>query len=412
MSGEHRHDLLSSVDPDWLRAPDVATIFDILDGAEGRTRIVGGAIRNALLGQPVGDIDFATELDVAEVTARAGKAGLRVIPTGIDHGTVTIVVEGRPFEITTLRQDLETDGRRATVGFTDDWKADAARRDFTVNAVYLNADGTLFDPLEQGLADIAARRIRFIGNPVARIREDFLRILRFFRFHAWYGRGDPDADGLAAVAAERAGLDQLSRERVGHEMLRLLAAPDPTAALGAMTECGVMAHVLTEPPRLDAFARLIAVERTTGRSPDAVLRLAVLARDEPLLIGERLRLSRAQTARIAAASDSFMPETEKGARARLAERGTETYVDQSLFAWALSDRSTGDAALAAFAALPERWIPPAFPVSGRDAHAVGVPDGPQTGQALDAARKAWIDSDFSADRTDLMRVMADFAKGD
>ncbi|MEO0762949.1 MAG: CCA tRNA nucleotidyltransferase, partial [Pseudomonadota bacterium] len=241
---------------------------------DGRALAVGGAVRDGLMGRDVGDIDLATPLRPEAVVAALEAAGLKAIPTGIDHGTVTAVAEGAAFEITTFRADVETDGRRAVVRFAEDLAADAGRRDFTINALYATADGRVIDPLG-GLPDLDARRLRFIGDPAERIREDYLRILRFFRFTAWLDTDGIDAEGLAAAAAHAEGIERLARERVGHEMRRLLAAPDPAPAVAAMAACGVLMRCLpgAEPAGL---APLVHLEAAAGRAPDWRLRLAAL----------------------------------------------------------------------------------------------------------------------------------------
>ena len=387
----------------WFDDPAVGAIYDLLDGAEGKARIVGGAVRNALIGMPVADIDFATVHRPESVMKRARKAGFKAIPTGIEHGTITIVAEGRPFEVTSLRRDVETDGRRAVVAFTEDWAEDARRRDFTMNALYLNADGTVFDPLG-GLGDLEARHVRFIGSAVDRIREDYLRILRFFRMHAWYGVGPLDADGLKAVTAERAGLARLSAERVGRELLRLLAARDPRPALDAMAVAGILNDVLGLGGNREALAALIAIENAQGLSPDAVLRLGVLADSADL--GERLRLSRAESGRIVALARAALPADEKAMRRSIVDEGGDRALDLLLAAWARADVPPDDAALSGFLRLAREWEPPDFPVNGHDAHDAGITDGPSTGRALAAARAAWIESGYAASRDELLAVIA------
>ena len=245
------------------------------DGEEAR--VVGGAVRNALLGEPIGDIDVATTAIPAEVTRRATAAGFKPVPTGIEHGTVTVVVAGRPFEVTTLREDIETFGRHANVSFGRDWKADAERRDFTMNALSLSADGRVHDYVG-GLTDLAARRVRFIGDASKRIAEDYLRILRFFRFHATYGHGHPDAEGLHACIVARAGLEQLSRERVRMELMKLLIAPHAVPALATMTETGILLGVLGGVPYLASFANLAKLEHAIGTPADPVRRLGAFGR--------------------------------------------------------------------------------------------------------------------------------------
>ena len=268
---------------DWLGAPPTQAVFAALASGGHRALAVGGCVRDALLGLAVADVDIATDAPPDRVTALVEAAGLKAIPTGLDHGTVTVISDGRPHEVTTFRRDVATDGRHATVAFTDDVAADAGRRDFTMNALYADAAGAVVDPLG-GLADLRAGRVRFIGDAGARIVEDYLRILRFFRFTAWYGAADIDAPGLAACAEHADGLDRISRERVGHEMRRLLAAPDPAAAVAAMEGAGVLARVLPGGDA-DALARYLALESRA----DWVARLAALGGD-----AAALRLSKAE----------------------------------------------------------------------------------------------------------------------
>lgn len=395
-------------DADWLREPEIQRIFAILDGADGKTRIVGGAVRNAVLGMPVADLDFATSLLPKEVIARAEGAGLRAVPTGIDHGTVTVVIAHRGFEVTTLRKDVETDGRRAVVAFTDDWEADAARRDFTMNALYVDASGTTFD-FVGGLDDARQGRVRFIGDPVSRIREDYLRILRFFRMHAWYGRDAIEAADLNAVTAEKAGLERLSAERIGREFLRLLAAPQPLAALAAMADTSILTAILGQPGDLDALNWLVEIEAAQALDVDPVLRLGVLVNGADMR--NRLRLSNAEAKRIAALSNARLPRDEREARAMIVE-APEHYADRLLFAWAYVAQPAENPKLSGFLALAGTYQPPPFPVGGRDALIAGVPEGPMTGAALDAARRAWAGSDFTADREALIEVMAAWMKAE
>jgi len=274
----------------WMEAPETRAVLAAL-GGEGR--FVGGCVRDTLLGRAVGDIDIATPLTPDEVTRRLNAAGIKVAPTGLTHGTVTAVASGKPFEITTLRHDVETDGRHARVAFTDDWAEDAKRRDFTMNALFLEADGAVFDPMG-GLGDLRAHRVRFVGDPMTRIREDVLRILRFYRFHAHYGAGEPDPSARVACRALAHLLPNLSRERVAAELLKLLAAADPVPALRLMKEDGVLAQILPEAPRLDQLAALIPLEP----APDSIRRLAALIGGGAEQLAERLRLSTADRERL------------------------------------------------------------------------------------------------------------------
>lgn len=280
----------------WLSAPAAQAVCAMLTDAGHQAWFVGGCVRNTLLGVPVTDLDITTDARPEQVVALAEATGFRPVPTGADHGTITVVVTGEPFEITTFRRDVETDGRRAVVAYADSIEEDAHRRDFTMNALYVAPDGEIADPLG-GLDDLRARRVRFIDDPADRIREDYLRILRFFRFHAWYG--DPlagiDPDALAAIAELSAGIETLSLERLGAEMKKLLAAPDPAPAVAAMGRCGALGHVL---PGADpqALPQLVHFEAETGASPDPIRRLACIGGADP---AERLRLSKAETRALA-----------------------------------------------------------------------------------------------------------------
>jgi tRNA nucleotidyltransferase/poly(A) polymerase len=394
----------------WLEAPEVRAVFAALGGEERATRVVGGAVRNALLGQPVTDIDFATILVPAEVTARAEAAGLKTVPTGIDHGTVTLVVGGRPFEVTTLRADVETFGRRAVVRFTGDWAEDAKRRDFTINALYCDADGTIFDPLG-AYADIASRRVRFIGSADERIREDYLRILRFFRFFAWYGVGRPDAAGLKAAARHKAGLALLSAERLWAELKKLLAAPDPSRALLWMRTTDILQRVLPESWGIDAIHRLVAAEAAEGRAPDPLLRLEAIMPPHRARIDSlagRLRLSRAEEARLLEWATAPEPDpswSEAELAKRLYRLGTRGLRDRLMLAQA-REREAGNettaAALKRQIAFTAGWQRPVFPLKGADLLASGMAPGPQVGRLLKELEQRWIDSGFALSRPELL----------
>jgi len=275
---------------DWIDDPALQRVLALLGDGGHQALLVGGCVRNDLLGAPVSDMDIATDARPGRVIALAEQGGIKAVPTGVEHGTVTLVLNGAPFEITTFRRDIDTDGRRATVAFADDVEQDARRRDFTMNALYARADGTVIDPLGS-LPDLSARRVRFIDDPAQRIAEDYLRILRFFRFHAWYGDADAgmDAEALAAIAAHLEGLAHLSRERVGAEIRKLLAAPDPAPSVAAMRAAGVLGVVL---PGADdtALAPLVHLEGQAGIAPDAIRRLASLGGQD---VVDRLRLSKA-----------------------------------------------------------------------------------------------------------------------
>jgi poly(A) polymerase len=393
----------------WLADPAVRQVFAVLTGEGGEARIIGGAVRNALMGLPVGEIDFGTTETPDAVAAGAAAAGIKVAPTGIEHGTLTLVVRGRPFEVTTLREDIETDGRHAVVRFGSDWEADARRRDFTVNALSVDADGRVHDPVG-GYGDIVARRIRFIGDPDKRIAEDRLRILRFFRFHAEVGKGDIDAGGLAAVMRACNDLRQLSAERVGQEMRRVVVARRAVEAVTLMQEAGVLPVLLAGVGYLAAFARLARFEAAAGISVSVPLRLAALAcrieEDVQRLTG-RLRLANAERDRMLkalAAGRAISPRiTERGARRILYRHGVEAYRDGVALAVAWGVAPADDPQFADLAKLPERWPVPTFPLSGRDVVAGGHASGPAVGALLAEVEAWWIEEDFAPDETALRR---------
>jgi len=379
----------------WLEAPATRAVMAALQAAGGPdcARFVGGCVRNSLLGRPVDDIDIATRLRPEQTMAALKTAGLKAVPTGLEHGTVTGVSEHKPYEITTLRRDVETDGRRAVVAFTEDWAEDAARRDFRLNALYADAAGTVFDPTGGGLADAAEGRIVFVGEAETRIREDYLRILRFFRFQAWYGRGEPDATGLAACAALKSGMARLSAERVSKELLKLLAAPDPRPAVRAMAETGVLDQVLPQAQPLAMFDALCEA------SPDPVLRLSALLpedADTVVRIAGDLRLSNAVRDRLAAAvadGPAVTPGmTDAEARAAIYRLGRAAFEDR--LSRAEAARGGDGAGLRRLAA---EWTAPKMPVGGRDLARLGLKPGPETGRILKAFEDAWIAEDFPDD---------------
>ncbi|RZJ16777.1 MAG: CCA tRNA nucleotidyltransferase [Brevundimonas sp.] len=366
--------------------------MDALEVAGGPdcARFVGGSVRNAVLGQPVDDIDIATTLTPDAVVAALKAAGLRSVPTGIDHGTVTAISDRRPYEITTLRRDVTTDGRNATVAFTTDWAEDAARRDFRLNALYADRAGRIIDPTGAGLDDARAGRIVFVGEAETRIREDYLRILRFFRFYAWYGRGEPDAGAMAACAALKDGMGRLSAERVTKELLKLLAAPDPRSAVAAMERAGVLERVL---PGSQGHGRF---EALCGLSDDALLRLSALSRPDADsgLATARLRLSNAQRDRLIGALDTeaSLDISDRQARALIYRWGGGVVADQVTLAWADAPERGEDATR--LLDLAAQWSPPSMPVGGADVRALGLAPGPLTGQALKAFEVGWIADDF------------------
>jgi poly(A) polymerase len=338
-----------------------------------------------------------------EVERRVQAAGFKTKPTGIEHGTVTAIIDGRPFEVTTLRQDVETFGRKAKVVFGRDWNADAQRRDFTINALSVSADDRIHDYVG-GLADIAARRVRFIGDPGQRIAEDYLRILRFFRFHGCYGKGAPDAAGLHACIAARAGLDTLSRERVRTELLKLLLAPHAAPTLAVMAEAGLLGTVLGGVPLLASFENTAKAEAAIGAEPDATRRLGALGvavMEDAERLSQRLRLSNAEFERLMALEYWWRVRPAAGehaARTLLYQLGPVSFTDRVLVAWSRSDAGAADAAWRELATLPQRWMAPRFPLKAADFLDRGVPKGPEMGAALRTAEQAWIDADFPEDR--------------
>jgi len=378
----------------WLEAEATRAVMAALEaaGGTGSARFVGGCVRNSLLGQAVDDIDIATRLRPEQTIAALQAAGLKAVPTGVEHGTVTGVSERKPYEITTLRRDVETDGRRAVVAFTEDWVEDAARRDFRLNALYADAEGTVFDPTGGGLEDAAAGRIVFVGEAETRIREDYLRILRFFRFYAWYGRGEPDPVGLAACGALKTGMDRLSAERVSKELLKLLAARDPRPAVRAMSDSGVLVQVLPEVRPLELF------EAMCGVSSDPVLRLsALLPSDAEVVtrIAHDLRLSNVTRDRLAwAVGDGPVVATGMSAaeaRTALYRLGRARFQDRL----ARAEAEGGDGS--ALRRLVETWTPPRMPVGGSDLARLGLKPGPDTGRVLKAFEDGWIADDFPDD---------------
>jgi poly(A) polymerase len=387
-------------------------------GGEDCARFVGGCVRNAVLGAPVRDIDIATTLTPPEVIAALKAAGLKAVPTGVDHGTVTAVAQGKPFEITTLRRDVETDGRRAVVAFSTDWAEDAARRDFRLNALYADLAGRIYDPNGGGLADARAGRIVFVGDPATRIAEDALRIPRYFRFLAWYGRGEPDAAALAATAEHRALVQGLSAERVGHELLTLLEAPDPRSAMRLMAEAGVLALLVPAAVGLERFDALVRIETEILFSEDPLLRLAALLPDDSaagLATAARLRLSNAERDRLAAALGTDPPlvswMSPRETRRAVYRLGPGTFCDRALLAWAGSIRPAAAVQWRALLAMARTWSPPTLPLTGAEVMAAGVPEGPLVGAVLREVEAWWIDNDFIDDKLSVVERLKAVAQG-
>jgi poly(A) polymerase len=396
-------------DTAWLARGEAAPLLKLLDIDGEEARIVGGAVRNALLRLPVHEIDIATTAVPDEVERRVEAAGWKAVPTGIEHGTVTVLIAGKPFEVTTLRRDVETYGRKAKVMFGRDWIADAMRRDFTINALSLSADGQLHDHVD-GLADLAARRVRFIGDPAQRIAEDYLRILRFFRFHAWYGEGAPDPEGLHACIRGLAGIDSLSRERIRTELLKLLLAPHATPTLALMTEIGLLGNVLGGVALLASFENMVKVEAVVGVESDPVRRLGALGvwvAEDGERLAQRLRLSNADAERLTALERWWRVSPELGgvsARALLYRLGPQHFTDQVLLAWSRSAASTADRAWRALAELPRTWSAPEFPLKAADFMARGIAAGPALGAVMRAAEQAWIAADFPIDAAAIQAI--------
>lgn len=376
------------IEGDWIRAFGPQQILACLTGAGHRAYLVGGCVRNALMGLPVTDLDIATDALPLRVTELIQAAGLKVVPTGIDHGTVTVVVNGVGHEVTTFRRDVKTDGRRAVVAFSTRIEEDAARRDFTMNALYADATGAVVDPLG-GLPDLMARRLRFVGRPEDRIREDYLRILRFFRFHAIYGDASAglDAEGLAACAAHSAGIETLSRERVGHEMRKLLGAADPAPVVASMQAAGVLAHTL---PGADPRALAPLVHLEAGTPPDWLRRLAALGGEDA---AGALRLTRDEARRLAALRDeigSMAGPGEIGFR-----HGADLARDVGLLRAAVLE-----------SAQPDGWQDEAakgaaavFPIRAADLPGL---TGPALGAKLKELEARWIASGFELSRAQLL----------
>ncbi len=399
------------LDVPWLREKPLRDVLAALDRDGEEARVVGGAVRNALLGIAHGDIDIATTAEPREVMRRAEAAGFKVVPTGIDHGTVTVVAGGKPFEVTTLREDVETFGRHATVRFGRDWKRDAERRDFTMNGLSASADGTVHDHVG-GLADIEKRHVRFIGDAATRIAEDYLRILRFFRFHAYYGAGHPDAAGLHAAIMARDGLAQLSRERVRMELMKLMLAPRATAALADMAQAGLLGPAIGGVAYLASFENMTKLEVAAQLRPDATRRLGALCvwiAEDAERLWQRLRLSNAEHQTLAAMADGWRgvsPQIGEGAaRALIYRIGPDHFTNRALLAWSRSDASAHDEAWRDLVTLPQRWSAPAFPLRAADFMERGVEKGPSLGAALSRAEAAWVAQGFPMDRRALNGIL-------
>ncbi|HEX3863328.1 MAG TPA: CCA tRNA nucleotidyltransferase [Stellaceae bacterium] len=382
----------------WLQEPATQALLAAFGAAGIAVRFVGGCVRDSLLGRDIADLDLATPARPEAILAALRQAGIKAVPTGIAHGTVTAIVPPRHFEITTLRRDTETDGRHARVAFDADWHEDATRRDFTINAIYLDPDGVLHDPVG-GLADLPAHRVRFVGDAARRIDEDVLRILRYYRFEARFGGGDGDAAARAACHAAASRLSLLSAERVAQELLRLLDVPNPMRALRLMTEDGVLAALLPEAIRLDRLARLIQLDPAAR---DPLLRLAAIidvTRGGAAALAQRLHLSNASRDRLAGLAPPWpidLADDDKARRLARYRLGKERYRDLARLVAAEhadfnNQRLTATLTMAA-------WEPPVFPLGGNDVTALGIAPGHRVGQLLADTRRWWEDGDFTADR--------------
>ena len=390
------------VDAPWLSSGPAARVLALLNGDGAEARVVGGAVRNELLGIAVSEFDIATTALPAEVIRRAKAAGIKSVPTGIAHGTVTLVVDAQPFEVTTLRQDVETFGRKARVVFGTDWARDAERRDFTINGLSVGADGVVHDYVG-GLSDIAAKRVRFIGDPKLRIAEDYLRILRFFRIHAAYGRGEPDRAGYLACIGGSAGLAGLSAERMRMEMLKLMVAQGAVTAVVAMVDGGLLLPIFGGVAYTGAFAAMIAAEHALGLPPSAIRRLGALAvalSEDARRLAARLRLTNNETKALDSMGHRWWRMAgmdEARARRRLYRLGAERYRDRLMLAWARDGARASSASWRHLATLPDRWSAPKVPLKAADFVGRGIDAGPALGHVLGLAEDAWLAADFPLD---------------
>jgi poly(A) polymerase len=390
-------------DRSWLDAKATRTLIAALDAGGIEFRFVGGAVRDALLGRKVSDIDVATPAMPQDVVRAVEAAGLKAIPTGIAHGTVTAIVGRQPFEVTTLRRDVETDGRHAVVAFTDDWRADAARRDFTMNALYADRHGAITD-FFGGEADARGGRVCFIGNPAERITEDALRILRFFRFHAWYGRGALDRDGLAASRKLAGMIERLSGERIRVELFKTLAAPDPVPAWTAMVEAGVMAHTVPAALRADRLSAIIVLEHDLGLPASPLRRLAALtgapSAERLAALKDRLKLSNRDEAHLRTLG-GYADRIALVARRKFGQAlyGAEpAWVRDAAMLVNVETGAPNVETLEGLTRFMRDWIEPTFPVTGADLKAEGIEAGPGMGRTLARLKRWWIDADFAPDR--------------
>ncbi len=382
----------------WMTAPETVQVMAAL----GEARFVGGAVRNALLGAAVADIDIAVPMPPSEVLARLVAKNIKVIETGMDHGTVTAIAGTHAFEITSLRRDVETDGRHARVVFTDDWAEDAARRDFTINALYASASGEIFD-YATGVEDLIAGKVRFVGDARARIAEDYLRVLRLFRFHAWYGKGEVDAEGLRAAAQAKDKLKSLSAERVAKEMLRLLEAGNPTPVLRVMAATGILSELLPGALQLPRLERLVEIDADNFSPRDGVLRLAALLPEDgeaAHAAADALKLSNADRTRLEQALSGERIAAHlsaKDARRLLYRIGVARFRDKVWLAWANAPKAASAIQWRMLLTMADNWHRPRFALTGLDVMQAGVPEGPEVGRILAKIEDWWVGGDFAAD---------------
>lgn len=402
----------------WMTKPQTRAVLDALAAAGATARFVGGCVRDTLMGRPVGDIDIATDAEPDAVIAALERAKIKAVPTGIAHGTVTAVIDHAYFEITTLRRDVETFGRHARVAFTDDWAADAARRDFTMNALFLDRDGAVYDPVN-GYDDLKRGRVRFVGDAAQRIEEDVLRLLRYFRFFASFDKPPPDAEAIAACRAAAPKLPTLSGERVRMELLKLFLAPDPGPTIDLMAGVGVLAILLPEATARDRFAALLRVEREAGAQRDPLRRLATLIEVDEAgaqSLARRLRFSAkeaAQLVALAAPAVSISSEMERPAfNLALYRLGGRLVRDLVVVAWA-GERARGkanDVAFRRLLAAADCWGPVTFPLKGADVLALGVPPGPDVGRLLAQVENWWVAQSFAPDRDQCLAQLRVFSR--
>lgn len=389
----------------WLSSPNLVAVFDAIE-AIAPIRVVGGAVRNTIMGVPISDVDLATEAEPADVARAASSRGLRVHETGLDHGTLTIVSQQIAYEVTTLREDVSTDGRRATVRFTKDWALDAARRDFTMNALYVDRHGAGLDTVG-GYDDCLTHRVRFIGDARQRILEDHLRILRFFRFNAGYGNGTLDADGLDAVRRHKDAITTLPAERIAHEVMRIVVAPRAADVLELIGEEGFLAHVMPGPYNMSAYGALVTLERRIGRQPTPVLAIAALlnydldAFDSTATALKFSRRDRTRAADALAAAAQMPPHSVPATHALLFDHGAEAFIDGLVIA---ASRGANVIDMPRLVALARQWRRPKLPVTGTDLLEQGGQPGPELGARLNQLESVWRESDFTLDKAHLLAI--------